>query len=768
MAASPPLQATSGDVEALRAELRAALVRIEALERVPAGLQVQTTDFSPRPGQIITAEPPPEGLGVLLPAARPQIRNARITVSARNANPIRWEAVGGTVNGVRMVTSNAVGIVEAVCDGAAWHISQGAASTTGSAASTAGATYFLETADTGLPNARVGTDSTEIDVDYTVGSVVSWALRSASVVFSKLQNLTGLSVLGRAANSTGVMAAVTATAARQVLRVNDGGTELEWGNPVAVWSPDGTDQGDFHTLDLRQQTSIVVDGGAFTGRWQVRLKRAALTGAIEAGEDENGTKFAVAAIGDGLSLAPDQLSISVDGAALAGAGLDSFGAVLFVGAGDGIDVATDTVAVDVSDLVGTGLEDDGSNNLRIAASAAGDGLTGGGGSALAVGAGTGITVSANAVAVSIPLTDGDKGDITVASSGTAWTIDSDAVTNAKLANMATSRIKGRATALTGDPEDLTISQVLDMANSTNGAVLTRRSFNAWAEVPSQANGFHLITDGSGLATWASVTGPLGTLSQGSTGVLEVVADADLDMSTGDGSGVGFSRSMTRCLFWDDFCSVEGATFSVGAFGAIVCDTGWIVTNNAGGTATISAVDGGSGGPSNAPGQLQISTSATTGTQIDLTKGNNNTCRWLRASDVKSLKFRLAIPTTTSVHVTFGLNDGSFGSTDCARFDYDSSVDTTLHVISANSGGATLTNTDLNVTPGTAMHEYEIRSPSASSPNWEFYRDGSLVATQTTTSKTRGVNVHISIANLTASDRTIRIDYCSLETWKLSR
>lgn len=69
-------------------------------------------------------------------------------------------------------------------------------------------------------------------------------------------------------------------------------------------------------------------------------------------------------------------------------------------AGDGIDLASNVFSADVSDFAGTGLEDDGSNNLRIAAAAAGAGLTGGGGSALAVGAGDGITVNADDVAVS--------------------------------------------------------------------------------------------------------------------------------------------------------------------------------------------------------------------------------------------------------------------------------------------------------------------------------------------------------------------------------
>ncbi len=53
------------------------------------------------------------------------------------------------------------------------------------------------------------------------------------------------------------------------------------------------------------------------------------------------------------------------------------------------------------------------------------------------------------------------GDVTgsgSSSGSTALTIANDAVTNAKAANMATQTIKGRTTAGTGDPEDLTAAQ----------------------------------------------------------------------------------------------------------------------------------------------------------------------------------------------------------------------------------------------------------------------------------------------------------------------
>lgn len=60
-------------------------------------------------------------------------------------------------------------------------------------------------------------------------------------------------------------------------------------------------------------------------------------------------------------------------------------------------------------------------------------------------------------------------DVTGTGTGSfAATIANDAVTNAKLANMATQTIKGRTTAGTGDPEDLTATQATAILNAFTG------------------------------------------------------------------------------------------------------------------------------------------------------------------------------------------------------------------------------------------------------------------------------------------------------------
>ena len=82
--------------------------------------------------------------------------------------------------------------------------------------------------------------------------------------------------------------------------------------------------------------------------------------------------------------------------------------------------------------------------------------------------GTNISITDTTLNVSsgtATLGDGDYGDIVASSSGTVLTIDTAAVTLAKMANIATDRLIGRDTAGTGVPEALTVGGGLEFSGS---------------------------------------------------------------------------------------------------------------------------------------------------------------------------------------------------------------------------------------------------------------------------------------------------------------
>lgn len=263
--------------------------RLKRLELKRGRAGIVTSDTSAKPGEFLNVEAPASGLTVMLPAPTPALLDARVTLCFRNTNPVRLVALsGGLVNRLAFVINTSVGTFEAICDGlGGWAVETGL-SASGSATS---AQYVLGAAHGGLPNAAVGTDTAEVDFSFAPGGTATWVLRAASVVFAKLQDLTGLSVLGRAANSAGVMAAITASAARQVLKVNDAGTSLAWGDPLGV-QDDNVPQGDVHTLDFTSSASIVAAAAVASREGAVTHQRAALAGAIAAAQNSNTTRFA--------------------------------------------------------------------------------------------------------------------------------------------------------------------------------------------------------------------------------------------------------------------------------------------------------------------------------------------------------------------------------------------------------------------------------------------------------------------------------------------
>ncbi len=67
------------------------------------------------------------------------------------------------------------------------------------------------------------------DVTGSGTTAIATTITNNAVTVAKMAQLAGLSILGRSANSTGNMAAITASVALSYLRLNAGGTALEWG-----------------------------------------------------------------------------------------------------------------------------------------------------------------------------------------------------------------------------------------------------------------------------------------------------------------------------------------------------------------------------------------------------------------------------------------------------------------------------------------------------------------------------------------------------------
>lgn len=65
------------------------------------------------------------------------------------------------------------------------------------------------------------------------------------------------------------------------------------------------------------------------------------------------------------------------------------------------------------------------------------------------------------------ITDGDKGDITVSSNGSVWTVDNNVITYAKMQDVSTTgRILGRSSAGAGDIEEISIGPGLTFSGGT--------------------------------------------------------------------------------------------------------------------------------------------------------------------------------------------------------------------------------------------------------------------------------------------------------------
>ena len=336
------------------------------------------------------------------------------------------------------------------------------------------------------------------------------ALADGDVTYPKIQDTTAGSVLlGRGSSGAGDVQEISLGSGLVMT-----GTEL---------SATGGGGGAPSTADYLVKTAdaglsaerVVTDSTSISANWstagQVAFQRAALTGDVTATANSNATTIANAAV----SYAKIQNVSATDkvlGRSTAGAGsieeitctaagralLDDADASAqrttlglgtlatqsgtFSGTSSGTNTGDQTITL-TGDVTGSGT---GSFAATIASGAVSTSKLGGdittAGKALlddadasaqrtTLGLGTLATQSGTFSGTSSGTNTGDQtitltGDVTGSGTGSfAATIANDAVTNAKLANVATSTIKGRVTAGTGDPEDLTGTQATTLLDA---------------------------------------------------------------------------------------------------------------------------------------------------------------------------------------------------------------------------------------------------------------------------------------------------------------
>jgi hypothetical protein len=235
----------------------------------------------------------------------------------------------------------------------------------------------------------------------------------------------------------------------------------------------------------------------------------------------------------------------------------------FSGTSSGTNTGDQTITL-TSDVTGSGT---GSFATTIAAGAVGTSKLGGdittAGKALlddadaaaqrtTLGLGTLATQSGTFSGTSSGTNTGDQtisltGDVTGSGTGSfAATIANDAVTNAKLANMTASTIKARITASTGDPEDATLTQVLDLVGSAAQGDILYRGTSTWSRLAAGTSGHYLKTNGTGSdPAWATVSASGG----GSTNVW-IPASAWIPRTT-TGAGIDSREQSTNKINTDE-------------------------------------------------------------------------------------------------------------------------------------------------------------------------------------------------------------------------
>ena len=352
-------------------------------------------------------------------------------------------------------------------------------------------TGIQRSALTGDVTASAGSNATTI----ANNAVTTVKILDAAVTYAKIQDVSAASkLLGRGDSGSGDVQEITLGT-----NLSMSGTTI---NASGSSIPDG-DKGDITTSSGGSVWTIDNDAVTFA-KMQNSSAASVLVGR---GSASGAGDFQEITLGSNLSMSGTTLSASGGGISDGDKGditVSSSGAVWTI----------DNMAVTYAKM----------QDVSAASKLLGRGDSGSG-SPQEITLGTGLSMSGTTLNSSGGgVSDGDKGDITVSSSGTVWTIDNDVVTFAKMQNIGTGNVLGRYSSLSGDVQELAVTYPL---TASGGTLATDATLTALAGLSTNGLLTQTATDTFTARTLTGGTGVTISNGDGVSGNPSVSLDATL-------------------------------------------------------------------------------------------------------------------------------------------------------------------------------------------------------------------------------------------------